>query len=74
MLLTEEEIVELTGYCKPALQRKQLEKMEIPFRVGRNGRPKILKRSLYDQFATEPMKNSGRRVGPNFNALEQTEA
>jgi hypothetical protein len=42
MLLTPQELAELTGYQKPSAQMRWLEAQRITFLVGGDGRPKVL--------------------------------
>lgn len=41
IVLTDEELAQLTGSSKPLLQRRELEYLKIPYRERRNGSPMV---------------------------------
>lgn len=49
MLLTPEELADLTEYKRPADQIKWLREKGIPFFIGSKGNPKVLWEVLYDR-------------------------
>lgn len=60
MLLTPEEVAGLTGYRKPSAQIRWLNAQQIPYLVGGDGLPKVLRAPLierlggsYAQLSTE---------------------
>lgn len=67
MLLSQQEIEALTEYTKPALQKKQLQKMGIPFKAGRTGKPKVLRSVLIGKLSGNSVSNSVDE--PNFGAI-----
>lgn len=68
MLLSQEEIQALTEYTKPALQRKQLQKMGIPFEPGRTGKPKVLREAVIGRLGGTLKK---RKASVNVDALSR---
>lgn len=56
MLLSKEEVETLTEYKKPALQRRQLQKMGIPFEPSRMGNPKVLREAVERRLGLSPEK------------------
>lgn len=68
MLLSEEEIEMLTEYSKPTLQRKQLQKMGIPFEPGRTGKPKVLREAVINRLGGISKK---RQASVNTAALSR---
>lgn len=46
MFLTESELQELTGYLRPANQRRWLDQNSIPYWISSRGRPKVLRAAL----------------------------
>ncbi len=54
MLLTLQELEELTGYQKPSAQMRWLEAQRIPFLVGGDGRPKVLRAPLVARLGGSP--------------------
>ncbi len=57
MLLTPEEVEDLTGYRKPSAQIRWLDAQQIPYLVGGDGRPKVLRAPLVERlggFVTQP--------------------
>lgn len=68
MLLSQEEIQALTEYTKPALQRRQLQKMGIPFEPGRTGRPKVLREAVVGRLGGAGQK---RNAAVNSEALSK---
>lgn len=54
MLLTPQELTDLTGYQKPSAQMRWLTVQAIPFLVGGDGRPKVLRDVLTARLSTSP--------------------
>lgn len=46
MLLSALEIIDLTGYQRPSAQIRWLNSQKIPYLVGGDGRPKVLRAAL----------------------------
>ena len=65
MLLTPEEVADLTGYRKPSAQIHWLEAQQIPYLVGGDGRPKVL-RSLLIERLGGPLIQPSRRQEPQL--------
>lgn len=49
MFLTKEEVADLTGHYRPAIQVRWLRTNAIPFILGGDGRPKVPKQALLDK-------------------------
>lgn len=64
MHLTDDELVEVTGYAQRGKQRAALLAMSIPFRENPKGRILVLRE---DYTGRKPAK----RTGPNWSALEK---
>lgn len=62
MLLTRDQVKDLSGYRKPSCQIRWLKKQGLPFFVGADGYPRVLETSL-----TEAPKS--RRTEPDFTGL-----
>ncbi len=69
-LLSEKEIVMLTEYSKPALQRKQLQKMGIAFEPSRTGKPKVLREVVIKRLGGAE-KRLSKTSSVNIKALEK---
>lgn len=54
MLLTPEEVADLSGYQKPSAQIRWLEVQRIPYLVGGDGRPKVLRAPLIERLGGSP--------------------
>ncbi|WP_158243838.1 MULTISPECIES: DUF4224 domain-containing protein [unclassified Pseudomonas] len=50
MFLTKDEVVDLTGHARPAIQSRWLRTNAIPFILGGDGYPKVPKQSLLDKI------------------------
>ena len=46
LIITEKELVELTLYKRPTCQARLLREWGIPFVIGRDGRPRVLREHL----------------------------
>lgn len=68
MFLSSEEIAELTDYVRRGEQRKQLDRMGIPFGVGRNGQPLVLRVVILEKFGAT-MKRPEAQSSINIDAL-----
>ena len=68
MFLTAKELRELTGYLKPAYQRRWLAANGLSFDVRRDGRP-VVSRSYYESRHTP--KKAGRPSAFNLAALDE---
>lgn len=65
-LLSQEELVELTDYSRPADQRRWLDGRGIPYWIGASGRPKVLWSDLEHsarQTSSEPRWDRLPRTG-----------
>lgn len=62
MILTHDQIIELTGKVRAKAQCRQLDFMGIPYRKRINGTPVVLASDLSPTEKTE-------RVGPRFDLL-----
>lgn len=51
MLLSTLEIIDLTGYQRPSAQIRWLKSQKIPYVVGGDGRPKVLRAPLIERLA-----------------------
>lgn len=52
MFLTKEEVADLTGYERPAIQARWLRSKAIPFIVGGDSYPKVPKQSLLEKISS----------------------
>ena len=50
LLLTPAEVADLTGYVKPSAQTRWLSETGIPFLVGGDGKPKVLRRLVMERL------------------------
>lgn len=50
MLLTPQELAELTGYQKPSAQMRWLTAQRIPYLMGGDGKPKVLRDPLVERL------------------------
>lgn len=50
MLLTPNDVVDLTGYQRPSAQIRWLNAQQIPFLIGGDGRPKVLRAPLIERL------------------------
>ncbi|HEV2917571.1 MAG TPA: DUF4224 domain-containing protein [Candidatus Babeliales bacterium] len=71
MFLSQEDIQELTGYKKTALQIKWLRSNGFKFMIGADGRPRLLLSQLEALLGAQVKSITKRRVEPNFTKLEQ---
>jgi hypothetical protein len=58
MFLTDDELVELTGYRQPAKQCEHLRAQRIPFHTNRAGHPRVARAILEGRKATEKPKDT----------------
>ena len=66
MLLTPQELTDLTGYQKPSAQMRWLTAQEIPFLVGGDGRPKVLRDTLTARLGSS-LATGSRRPEPQLH-------
>ena len=67
LMLSKDELSEITEYAQPAKQRQRLEELGIRYIVGRKGNPRVIRAELERWLA--PAR--GRRTRqPNFDALK----
>ncbi len=57
MFLTKDEVADLTGHARPAIQSRWLRTNAIPFILGGDGYPKVPKQSLLDKIDSRRCKN-----------------
>lgn len=50
MLLTPQEVADLTGYRKPSAQIRWLDAQQIPYLIGGDGQPKVLRAPLVERL------------------------
>lgn len=67
IVLSQEELVELTDYRRPADQRRWLSERGIPYDVGAKGCPKVL-RSVYEKIKMGEIRGSTGSA-PNWSAV-----
>lgn len=65
-LLTDDELIHLTGYLRPSAQIKHLRAQDIHFFVDRLGRPRVPRTSL------EVRRTHREPPGPNLTRFLQT--
>lgn len=72
MILTQHELVELTGYLQPGKQNEWLRLQGFTFRVAADGRPRV-DRSHYLKLMGGGSNESMRtKTQPNFCSLENS--
>ncbi|OLU25445.1 hypothetical protein BVH03_17455 [Pseudomonas sp. PA15(2017)] len=54
MLLTQAEVIELTGYQRPSAQIRWLDSHKVPYLIGGDGRPKVLRAPLVERLGGVP--------------------
>jgi Domain of unknown function (DUF4224) len=71
LLLTDNELRELTEYKHRKKQQERLASMKVPFHVGRDGRPLVL-RSAIDRHlgGDERLQKRRHPSEPDFTALK----
>lgn len=50
MFLTQSELIEMTGYQKHAAQQRWLKQQRIPFLIGGDGMPRVLRATVVGIF------------------------
>ncbi len=66
-VLTDQEMREITDYVRPSFQIRILKEWGIPFIVGRDGHPKVLREHL--KTISGARTNARREPGPNLEGL-----
>lgn len=66
LFLTKDEVIELTGYKKPALQRRWLIEHGYKFEVRADGRPVVLASTIEHKLRGK----APAQVSPDWSALE----
>jgi hypothetical protein len=70
MLLTRQELTELTGYKNPSAQKRWLQHEGFCFRVAADGRPRVLREAVIKELGGRSSeKRSTRRVEPQFENI-----
>lgn len=74
-ILSNQELHDLTGYCKASKIVEWLQKNSVPFLIARTGQPKVHKDALAHRMGV-PNVNSNdtdvtTKVLPNFQNLEK---
>ena len=70
LVLTDAELKELTEYKHRAKQQQCLGQMGIPFKIGRFGRPIVLRDAAVESLSGKIQMGRGTfDVGPDFEAL-----
>ena len=69
LLLTDAELAELTGYVRPHMQRRWLEKRGWPFVENAAGHPRVLRSVAHQKMGASVSKPERQR--PNFGALNE---
>ena len=71
MFLTRQERMELTGYRTPSSQSRWLQVNGFLYRIGADGRPRVLMAEIESQMLTDRKSNRHFSVKekPNFEAL-----
>ena len=70
LCLTDAELNELTEYKHRVKQQQRLAHMGIPFKVGRSGRPIVLRDAAVESLGGKRRLHKGTfDVGPDFEAL-----
>lgn len=72
MLLSESELRELTEYKHRAKQQERLSMMGIPFRVGRYGRPVVLRDAVVQRLGGSAVGTRQQTaLEPDYGALAE---
>lgn len=69
MFLTAEELRDLTGYQKPAMQKKWLAARAWAYEVNAAGHPKVLRALVEKRMGISAAAPAARRQGPNLGAI-----
>ena len=70
LTLSPQEIEEVTGYKRYTQQQKQLRLHGIPFTVGPNNRPIVLRRNFLQEIQKLPKSGEILAEEPDFSALD----
>ena len=70
LFLLPTELRQLTEFSRRREQCKRLHEMGIPFKVGRNGRPLVLREVIQTEFGSSPTINK-RPNQPDLEALRE---
>lgn len=73
MFLTKEEVGDLTGHARPAIQARWLRTNAIPFIIGGDGHPKVPKQSLLDYLASRTALVDQATEAPVCRLIDVTE-
>lgn len=70
MFLTEQQVIELTGFIRPSKQIAWLQREGFKFRVAADGHPRVLRDHVFKQLGGNVVDiASRRRTTPDFSAL-----
>lgn len=69
ILLTKQDINELTGFVRPSLQKRWLLDNNIIFLVAADGKPRVLLSELENKMIDLRSKKNRKLIEPNFEAL-----
>lgn len=64
LLLTADEVAELSGYQKPSAQARWLRQNDFPFVMGGDGRPKVLRQVVETRLGG---KSTEKKREPQLN-------
>jgi hypothetical protein len=70
LFLLPTELRQLTEFSRRREQCQRLHEMGIPFEVGRNGRPIVLREVIQARFGAATTK-TGQQTRPNLEALRE---
>jgi len=73
MFLTNEEVADLTGHPRPAIQIRWLRTNAIPFIQGGDGRPKVPKQALLDKLERDITSGEKNLATPTCRLIDITE-
>lgn len=75
MFLTEQELVDLTGYRQASKQAAHLKSQRIPFHTNRAGHPRVARVVLLETFVmTSALAIASKKVALDLNAEKQKKA
>lgn len=72
IFISQQDVIELTGHPRPATQVRWLRTNEIPFILGGDGAPKVLRQTLVDKLKPQALPDAGV-ITPRCQPIEATE-
>ena len=69
LLLTDDEILQITEYTRKSDQCKEFARLGIPFRQSRSGRPLVVRDAFLRKMGAVSASNGRKYHAPNLDAL-----